>query len=110
MKKITVEKAFNSGLCHIYKTKDRKLCDEIGCFYFQDETIGIKAFSELYAIGTKTDRVISIPFNTLVDSAKAVRIDDIVYQIELIQVKDTFPKSLKITLSRSPFVWSNTAN
>ena len=45
-KKVTVDKSFSSGLCHIYKTKERKLCEEIGCFYFQDETIGIKAFSE----------------------------------------------------------------
>lgn len=109
-KKVKVDKSFSSGLCHIYKTKERQLCEEIGCFYFQDETIGIKAFSELYVVGTKTDRIISIPFNTLIDNAQAVRIDDVIYQIELIQIKDTFPKSLRLTLTRSPFVWSNIAN
>lgn len=110
MSKATVDKSFSSGKCSIYNASERKLTSKIGDFYFQDETIGIKTFTELYAVGTQTDRVISIPFNKLIGTAQAVVIDTIVYKIELIQPKDTFPKSLRLTLSRSPFTWSNITN
>lgn len=103
-----VNKSFTDGICSVYATEKRNLTNKIGTFYFKDETLGIKLFTELQTLGSKAERVISIPYNKLLTSTYVIVIEDIVYQIELIQVKDTFPKSLKITLSRSPFTWSNT--
>lgn len=105
-----VNKSFNDGICTFYTIEKRTLKNKVCTFYYCEETLGIKVFTELQVVGAKAEKVISIPYNTLVTSTHVVVINDIVYNVELIQVKDTFPKSLKITLSRSPFEWLNTAN
>lgn len=97
-----IPKAFNDGKLDIYTVKNRKLQNHIGTFNFCDETIGIKQFYEFNTLGVQIEKIVSIPFNNLVTNGYAVVIDEEFYNIELIQVKDTFPKSLRITLTKTP--------
>lgn len=100
---------FNDGTCEIYTLADsgRKLKEKLGTFHFKEDTIGIKSFYySLHVEDIKIDKTISIPFNKLIDKSKVVVIGDSTYSISLIQPKDTFPKSLKLTLTASSIKWS----
>lgn len=94
--------AFNDGKLDIYTVKNRRLQKKIGTFNFRNETIGIKQYYETSTLGIQIEKIISIPFNNLVANGYAVVINDEHYNIELIQTKDTFPKSLRITLVKIP--------
>lgn len=94
--------AFNDGICSVWTVEKNHLKDKLGEFDFHEETIGIKAFYELGLQGKQIDRVISIPYQSLIDYAYIVQIEDKRYSITLIQKKETFPTSLKITLEKSP--------
>ncbi len=107
MKKVKNPKAFNSGTCTIYTVENRSLKQKLGYFNFKEETLGYKVTTDLRAIGTEVDKVISIPFNGLVNSSRVVRIGEDYYSISLIQKKDTFPQSLKLTLSKTPLRWND---
>ena len=99
-------KPFNDGICQIFTVEKRSIKECLGIFNFKEETVGIKMFSEMHILGFEIERVISIPFNSIVDKSRVVKIGEIYYEISLIQVKDTFPKSLKITLKKTPLKWS----
>ena len=98
--------AFTDGVCEIYTVDNRRLKEKVGTFYFKDDTIGIKSYYGFQTLGVEIERVVSIPFNNLVNKSRVLKIGDDIYQISLIQVKDTFPKSLKLTLNKSPILWS----
>lgn len=104
-----INKVFSDGICRVYTIEKRKVKDQIGSFNFCEETVGIKAFTEFQTLGIEIEKVISIPYNNLVDIGRLVKLndDDYYYQISLIQVKDTFPKSLKLTLSKNPLRWND---
>lgn len=100
--------AFNDGTCEIYTLADsgRQLKDKLGTFHFKEDTIGIKSFYySLHVEDIKIDKTISIPYNKLIDKSKVVVINDSTYSISLIQPKDTFPKSLKLTLTQTSIKW-----
>lgn len=101
--------AFLDGTCEIYTLADsgRQLKEKLGTFHFKEDTIGIKSFYySLHIEDIKIDRTISIPYNKLIDKSKVVLIGDNSYSISLIQPKDTFPKSLKLTLTKTSIKWS----
>lgn len=99
--------AFNDGICTIYSVENRNLKEKLGCFNFKEETVGIKAYSEFHLIGIEIERVISIPYNPLINNGYVVAINGSHYDISLIQKKDTFPKSWRMTLSKSPMRWND---
>lgn len=99
-------KPFNDGKCVIYTVEKKSLKEKIGEFDFKEETVGIKSFYELHALGIKVEKVISIPFNELANQGQALKIGKNYYDIVLIQAKDTLPRSLKITLSSSIIKWN----
>lgn len=99
--------AFTDGLCSIYTAEGRSLKTKLGDFYFKEETIGIRSFTEFQAIGVEVNKVISIPFNDLVDIGRVVVIRGEYYLVNLIQRKDTFPMSLKLTLSKNNLRWQD---
>lgn len=95
-------KAFNDGICELYSVDRKTLKDKLGVFYYREETLGIKSYSEFLTLGSEIELVISIPYNEVVSKANQVLlIDNQAYKIELIQKKDTFPISLKISLSKT---------
>lgn len=99
---------FKDGQCEIYTLADsgRQLKEKLGTFNYQEDTIGIKSFYySLHVEDIKIDRTISIPYNKLIDKSKVVIIGDNSYSISLIQPKDTFPKSLKLTLTATSIKW-----
>lgn len=104
-----INKAFNDGVCRVYTVEKRKIKEQLGSFNFSEETVGIKAFTEFQTLGIEVEKAISIPYNNLVDTGRLVKLndDDYYYKISLIQVKDTFPKSLKLTLSKTPLRWDD---
>lgn len=96
--------SFNDGVCDIYSLapKGRELGKKLGTFYFCNDTIGIKSYyTSLHIEGMKIDKTISIPYNGLIDNSKVVVIEGDTFEISLLQPKDTFPKSLKLTLTKT---------
>ena len=100
-------KPFNAGICQIFTVDKRRIKECLGIFSFKEETVGIKAFYELHALGVEIERVISIPYNNLIDRSRVVKIGEEYFGISLIQVKDTFPKSLRLTLTKNPLKWND---
>lgn len=105
-KKITTP--FNDGICELWTVDRLKLKEKIGTFNFSEETLGIKSYSDFKTFGAEVERVVSIPFNEIVNKTNQVMIiKGVSYRIELIQKKDTFPTSLRITLSRTTIGYAN---
>lgn len=94
--------AFNDGVCSVWTVEKNHLKDKLGVFDFHEETIGIRAFYELGLQGKQIDRVISIPYQNLIDYSTIIQIEDKRYTVTLIQKKETFPVSLRLTLEKSP--------
>ena len=103
---------FNDGRCTVYTIEKRTTKDELGTFDFRNETIGIKAFTNFQTLGIQVDKVISIPINSLAEVGRVVKLnqDDNLYMINLIQHKDTLPKSLRLTLTKTNIKWNEGGN
>lgn len=100
---------FNNGTCGIYTIEKRTVKEKLGQFDFREETIGIRAYTDFQTLGIQIDKVISIPFNTLAEVGRVLRINQEtnLYQITAIQVKDTtLPKSLRLTLTKTNIMWN----
>ena len=99
---------FNDGRCVICTVEKRTAKEVLGVFDFRNETIGIKAYTGFQTLGIEIDRVISIPINTVAEVGRIVRLnqDTNFYSISLIQEKDTMPKSLRLTLTKTNIKWN----
>ena len=99
---------FKDGKCIVCTIKNRTVDETLGTFDFREETTGIQAFTEFNALGIQIDKTISIPFNTIVDVGRILRIneDTNFYQIVMVQRKDTFPLSLRLTLTKTNIKWN----
>ena len=99
---------FNDGMCTICTIENRTIKDKLGNFDFREETVGIKAFTDFQVLGIQIDKVISIPFNNVAEVGRVLKMnqDPNYYRIEMIQQKDTLPKSLRLTLSRTNIKWN----
>lgn len=99
---------FIDGVCEVYTIQKRTIDEKLGQFDFREETVGIQAFTEFNALGIQIDKIISVPYNTVMDIGRVLRINDDTnfYQITMIQKKDTFPKSLRLTLTKTNIKWN----
>ncbi len=99
---------FSDGICTVYTIEKRTVKDELGTFDFRNETVGLKAYTEFQTLGIQIDKVISIPENSIAQVGRVLKInqDDYYYQITLVQRKDTFPKSLRLTLTKTSIKWN----
>ena len=99
---------FSDGFCEIYTIEKRTVKDKLGRFDFREETVGVKAYTEFQTLGIEIDRVISIPFNKVADIGRVLKInqEDNYYEIKLVQAKDTLPKSLRLTLTKTNIKWN----
>lgn len=99
---------FIDGVCEVYTIKKRTVEDRLGVFNFREETVGIQAFTEFSALGIQIDKTISVPYNNVMDIGRVLKINDEenLYQITMIQRKDSFPKSLRLTLTKTNIKWN----
>ena len=100
---------FNDGFVQIYTLEKRTAKEFLGTFDFREETVGIQAFTEFQTLGIQIDKVISIPFNTVAEVGRILRLnqESNFYQISMIQVKDNLPKSLRLTLTKTNIKWGD---
>ena len=100
--------SFSDGFCEIFTIEKRTVKDKLGRFDFREETVGIKAYTEFQTLGIQVDKVISIPLNTIAEVGRVLKInqDNFYYQIKLVQKKDTLPKSLRLTLTKTSIKWN----
>lgn len=99
---------FNNGTCGIYTIEKRTAKEKLGQFDFRNETIGIRAYTDFQLLGVQVDKIISIPINDVAEVGRILRInqDENFYMITAIQIKDTLPKSLRLTLQKSNIKWN----
>lgn len=99
---------FNDGICCIFTIEKRTVKEKLGQFDFREETVGIQAFTEFQAIGIQIDKAISIPYNNIAEVGRVVRLnqEENLYNITMIQKKDTVPKSLRLTLAKNNIKWN----
>lgn len=103
---------FNDGLCSIYTIEKRTISETLGVFDFHEETVGITAYTNFQNLGIEVEKVISIPYNNVAKTGRVVKLsnENNYYLISLIQVKDTLPKSLKLTLTKTSINWNEVAS
>lgn len=100
-------KAFNSGRCEVYSVEKRTIKDKLGTFDYCNETLGITMFTEFQTIGIEIEKVISIPYNEIAQIGRVAKLSDGgIYRISLVQEKDTFPRTLRIALSKNTLGWN----
>lgn len=99
---------FNEGVCEIFTIEKRTTKEKLGQFDFREETVGIRAFTDFQTLGIQIDKVISIPLNTIAEIGRVVHINDDtnLYRITAIQKKDTLPKSLRLSLTKTNIKWN----
>lgn len=99
---------FVDGTCEVFTAEKRTAVASLGKFDFREETVGVKAYAEFQVLGIQVDKAISIPYNTLVETGRLVKLNDEseFYRITLIQLKDSFPKSLRLTLTKTNIKWN----
>lgn len=99
---------FNDGYCVIYTIENRTAKERLGQFDFREETVGLQAFTDFQTLGIQIDKVISIPFNTIAEVGRVLRINqgDNFYRITMVQRKDTLPLSLRLTLTKDNIKWN----
>lgn len=103
---------FDDGFCEIYTIEKRTVKEKLGTFDFREETIGVRAFTDFQVLGIEIDKVISIPYNTVAEVGRILKInqDTNFYQITMVQVKDNLPKSLRLTLTKTNIKWNEAGN
>lgn len=99
---------FNDGFVMVYTIEKRTAKEFLGQFDFREETIGIQAYTQFQTLGIQIDKVISIPYNTIADVGRILKInqENNFYQITMVQKKDTLPKSLRLTLTKTNIKWN----
>lgn len=103
---------FNDGFVKIYTIEKRTAKEYLGTFDFREETVGVQAFTEFQTLGIQIDKAISIPYNTVTEVGRILRLnqESNFYQITMMQVKDTVPKSLRLTLTKTNIKWNEGDN
>lgn len=94
---------FSDGVCDIYtETSDGNYSPKYSKVGFTKRTIGIQRHFIADAYHKKVDKVIRIPRVPILEYFDIVKIDEILYSIELIQeLEDTNPISYQLNLKIS---------
>lgn len=100
---------FNDGVINILSSVDGVITDTLySNIHFGNRTYGVKRFFEAKVAGSEIERLISIPFNVLIERVHLLELKEFrtgntyLYEIVMMQPKyDTAPQSIYLTLKRT---------
>lgn len=104
---------FNDGVISILKAVDGVIESTVIEFPYGIKTVGINRFYQAKTAGSDVKMVVSIPYNKKVHQTDLVELHDFetntkeVYRIDMLQVKDTAPRSIWLTLVGVPIKYDD---
>ena len=108
-KKHKANETFNDGVINVLEASDGVITKTLHSnIHFGKRTYGIKRFYEAQVTGSEIERLVSIPFNYLVDRKNLIELKDFhtgqtkIYKIAMYQEKyDTTPASIYLALVKT---------
>lgn len=104
----TPTEMFSDGIATVLTAKNGViLSNAFSSIRYGIRTVGAIRFFQAKTAGTEIDMLISVPFNYLIKQNDLIELQSFhtgqkeIYEIKQLQVKDTIPKSLHLTLVRS---------
>ena len=104
---------FYDGVISILKAVDGVIEATIIEVPYGTKTVGINRFYQAKTAGSDVKMVVSIPYNKKVHQTDLVEIHDFetdekeIYRIDMLQVKDTAPRSIWLTLVGVPIKYDD---
>lgn len=106
---------FNDGSINVLEAVDGVIKKNIfKNIHFGNRTFGINRFFNAEVAGNKIERMISIPFNDIINRKNLIELKDFrtnqqtIYEIVMLQPKyDTAPPSIYLTLKRSDILYDD---
>lgn len=108
-KKNKASETFNDGIINVLTATDGVITETIHKnIHYGNRTYGVRRFFEAKVGGNEIEKLISIPFNFLIERKNLVELKDFrtgqtkIYEIVMLQEKyDTAPASIYLTLKRA---------
>lgn len=104
-KKIYESETFNDGILKILEAEDGVILSEKEYqIRYGIKTVGAVRFYKAQVAGTEIEKMISVPFNYFIKQMDLIEIKSFhtneveIYRIKHLEIKDTAPKSLYLTL------------
>lgn len=103
---------FNDGVLNIVEAKDGFLLKNKLTVRYGLQTIGVTRFYQAQVAGSTIDEVVSVPYNLEINRGDLVELQAYngkkgVYRIHLLQVKDTIPRSMFLTLKKDDILYDD---
>lgn len=105
-KKNQVE-TFNDGEISVLYAKDGIITgNHSDRFRYGVKTVGVSRFYQAQSAGTKIESMIAVPYNNIIKQNDLIEQfsfstgESTIYEIKQLQIKDTVPKSLYLTLAK----------
>lgn len=101
---LNVSEQFNDGVLTRLKASDGVITESLVNFPYGEKTVGIKRFYNAKVSGSEISMMVSVPYNHFIRQKDLVELHSFhtdetkVFRIDLLQFKDTAPKSLWLTL------------
>ena len=104
---------FADGRLTVLEANEGVISAESYKFPYGYKTVGIKRFYNAQVAGSTIESLVAIPYNTKVKQKDLIELldfetgDKLIYRIEQIQIKDTAPKSLYLTLIKDGVLYDD---
>ncbi len=113
-KAANASETFNDGLMTVLNVKDGViLSNKFAPIRYGVRTAGAKRFYMAEVAGTEIEMMISVPFNHFIKQRDLIEIQSFhtgekaIYKIKQLQIKDTAPKSLYLTLAKGDVLYTD---
>lgn len=105
---------FNDGLLIVLDAKDGIILKEkYKSIRYGEKTVGAIRFYQANVAGTEIKKLISVPFNYLIEQNDLVELIDFhtknkcIYRIKHLEFKDTVPRSIYLTLVKNDILYTD---
>lgn len=112
-KKNNTTEYWNNGRLTVLNAEEGTITSEKGSIPFGYKTVGIKRFYNAAIAGSEIQKVVSVPDNNIVKQKDLIELFDFktgernIYRVDLLQEKDTVPRSIWLTLIKDDVIYDD---
>lgn len=112
--KIIKTETFNDGVLTVLNSEDGVILSEkFKSIRYGEKTVGTMRFYRANVTGAEIKKLVSVPFNYLISQNDLIELQDFhtrekeVYKIKHLEIKDTAPKSIYLTLVKDGILYTD---
>ena len=111
--KTNTSEYWNNGRLTVLEAADGVILSEKGTIPFGYKTVGIKRFYNAAIAGTEIQKLVSVPENGIVKQKDLIELFDFktgeknIYRVDMLQEKDTAPRSYWLTLVKDDVIYDD---